>query len=45
MPGITHFFQSDVPEAFQSVTDKKLLADFKASNDTVIAALQRYQDF
>lgn len=45
MPGIIAFFQSDVPDAFKSVADKKLLADFKASNDTVIAELQHYQDF
>ncbi len=45
MPGIISFFQNDVPTAFKSVTDAKLLAEFKASNDTVIAELQRYQNF
>jgi len=45
MPGIIAFFQSDVPAAFKSVSDKKLLADFKVSNDTVISELQHYQDF
>jgi uncharacterized protein (DUF885 family) len=45
MPGIISFFQSDVPEAFREVTDPQLLAEFKASNDKVIAELQRYQDF
>ena len=45
MPGIISFFQNDVPEAFKDVTDPQLLAQFKASNDNVIAELQRYQDF
>jgi hypothetical protein len=45
LPGIIKFFQNDVPAAFKGVTDPKLLADFKASNDAVIAELQRYQDF
>ncbi len=45
VPGIIAFFQTDVPEAFKSVTDAQLLAQFKASNDKVIAELQRYQTF
>ena len=45
MPGIIKFFQNDVPLAFKSVTDPKLLADFKASNDKVIAELTSYQEF
>ncbi len=45
LPGIIKFFQSDVPAAFKSVTDQKLLADFKASNDKVVAELQGYQQF
>jgi uncharacterized protein (DUF885 family) len=45
LPGIIKFFQNDVPAAFQSVTDQKLLADFKASNDKVIAELQSYQQY
>ncbi len=45
MPGIISFFQKDVPEAFKTVTDAQVLAQFKASNDTVIAELQRYQNF
>ncbi len=45
MPGIIKFFQNDVPAAFKSVTDQKLLAEFKASNDKVIFELERYQDF
>jgi uncharacterized protein (DUF885 family) len=45
IPGIISFFQNDVPAAFKSVTEPKLLAEFKASNDKVILELQRYQDF
>jgi uncharacterized protein (DUF885 family) len=45
LPGIIKFFQNDVPTAFKSVTDQKLLADFKTSNDMVIAELDRYQNF
>jgi uncharacterized protein (DUF885 family) len=45
LPGIISFFQKDVPEAFKSVTDAQLLAQFKASNDAVIAELQQYQTF
>ncbi|HEY4960642.1 MAG TPA: DUF885 domain-containing protein, partial [Terriglobales bacterium] len=45
LPGIIGFFQKDVPEAFKEVTDPQLLAEFKASNDKVIAELQRYQEF
>ena len=33
------FFTNDVPAAFKDVTDKALLAEFKKSNDAVIAAL------
>jgi uncharacterized protein (DUF885 family) len=45
LPGIIAFFQSDVPEAFKTVTDPPLLSQFKGANDKVIAALQRYQQF
>ena len=45
LPGIIAFFKTDVPEAFKSVSDPQLLAQFKASNDKVIEALQRYQNF
>jgi uncharacterized protein (DUF885 family) len=34
-----------VPAAFKDVKDPKLLADFKASNDRVIAELKSYGDF
>jgi uncharacterized protein (DUF885 family) len=45
LPGIVSFFQSDVPAAFKQVTDAKLLADFKKSNDMAIDALKQYQAF
>ena len=39
------FFTKDVPAAFKDVTDKALLAEFKKSNDAVIAALGSYKTF
>jgi uncharacterized protein (DUF885 family) len=45
LPGDVSFFQHDVPTAFQSVTDKQLLAQFKSANDAVIAALNSYQTY
>jgi uncharacterized protein (DUF885 family) len=45
VPGIISFFQKDVLSAFKEVSDKQLHAEFRESNDAVIAALQHYQDF
>jgi uncharacterized protein (DUF885 family) len=45
LPGNIEFFQNDVPLAFKDVKDAKLLADFKASNGAVIAALKSYETF
>ncbi len=45
LPDDTDFFRNDVPEAFASVTDPKLLAEFKAANQAVIAAFESYQKF
>jgi uncharacterized protein (DUF885 family) len=45
VPGIVGFFKNDVPAAFKNVTDKQLLAEFRESNDAVIAALEKYEDF
>jgi uncharacterized protein (DUF885 family) len=45
LPGIITFFQKDVPEAFKTVTDPQLLAQFKAANDKVVVELGRYEDF
>jgi uncharacterized protein (DUF885 family) len=43
--GNIKFFKNDVPAAFKDVTDAKLLADFKASNDGVMKALGDYKTF
>ena len=43
--GNISFFKKDVPAAFTDVTDAALRADFKASNDAVIAALGDYKTF
>jgi uncharacterized protein (DUF885 family) len=45
LPGITAFFETDVPLAFQAVTDAKLLAEFRSANAAVIAALKDYEKF
>jgi uncharacterized protein (DUF885 family) len=45
LPGIESFFQSDVPDAFSDVKDRRLLAEFKSANATVISALRSYQQF
>lgn len=45
MPGIISFFQNDVPLAFTKVTDTKLMARFKDSNQGVMEALKQYQQF
>jgi hypothetical protein len=45
LPGIVGFFQKDVPDAFKDVTDKALLAEFKATNQGVIESLQSYESF
>lgn len=45
IPGIIGFFEKDVPAAFAKVTDPKLLADFKASNQAVIDSLTAYGKF
>ena len=45
IPGIISFFQKDIPLAFKSVTDRKLLSEFRAANDAVIKALGDYQTF
>ncbi len=43
MPGNISFFQKDVPQAFNKVADKKLLAEFHDSNEAVIKALIAYE--
>ena len=41
--GNASFFRDDLPLAFKAVTDAALVAEFKASNDAVIAALGAYK--
>jgi len=45
LPGIVRFFQKDVPGAFKKVKDKKLLAEFRSANGSVIQQLQQYQSW
>ena len=45
MPGIIGFFQNDIPAAFTSVKDRRLLDEFHASNAAVIQALTGYQQW
>lgn len=45
LPGITGFFEKDVPLAFNEVTDPDLNARFKASNQAVIDSLNKYLSF
>ena len=45
LPGITSFFQSDVPLAFTKVTDQALLAEFKSMNNLVVDSLKQYEIF
>ncbi len=45
LPGNIEFFKNDVPLAFKDVKDRKLLADFKNSNQAVMTALAQYEKF
>jgi uncharacterized protein (DUF885 family) len=45
LPGIISFFQHDIPAAFTSVKDPKLLNEFHASNSAVIQSLTNYQQW
>ena len=45
IPGITSFFEKDVPLAFKSVSDTKLLAEFREANGAVIRALRDYEQY
>lgn len=45
LPDETDFFRNDVPEAFSSVRDPTLLAEFKTSNQAVIDAFDSYKKF
>src|SRR5215467_12496178 len=43
--GNISFFENDVPAAFKDVNDQALLAEFKKTNESVIAALGDYTRF
>ena len=45
LPDEADFFRKDVPDAFAQVKDPKLLAEFKTSNEAVIADIASYQKF
>ena len=45
LPDETDFFRNDVPGAFVAVTDRSLIAQFKAANQDVISALESYQKY
>jgi uncharacterized protein (DUF885 family) len=45
LPDEADFFRKDVPEAFSSVTDPKLLAEFKLANQGVIDAFESYEKY
>lgn len=45
LPDTIDFFRHDVPDAFSTVQDAKLLAEFKTSNRAVIDALTGYQNY
>ncbi len=45
MPDIISFFQHDVPKAFAQVTDSALKKEFAQTNNSVVAALQSYQQW
>ena len=45
LPGMVHFFESDVPAAFHDVRDPRLKAEFQTANADCIAALREYGKF
>jgi uncharacterized protein DUF885 len=45
LPGIINFFRDDVPAAFRGARNMKVRAEFRKSNQAVIAALSEYQKF
>ena len=45
LPDEADFYRKDVPEAFSAVKDPKLLSEFKASNQAVIEAFEKYEKF
>ena len=45
IPGISSFFEHDVPAAFRDVKDEALQGEFQKANQAVIEALKGYQKF
>lgn len=45
LPGILSFFRNDVPAAFRQVTDARLKAEFRKTNQGVLDALEAYQAY
>ena len=45
LPGIIDFFQNSLVERFKPVADKKLQAEFQATNNAVISQLKDYKKF
>src|SRR5215470_2460668 len=45
LPDEADFYRKDVPKAFASVKDPKLLAGFKSANQAVIEAFESYQKY
>jgi uncharacterized protein (DUF885 family) len=45
LPGDIEFFRHDVAEAFSAVRDPRLLAEFKAANESAVQAMTAYQGF
>ena len=45
LPGTISFVEHDIPLAFGSVKDEKLLADFRESTRNAVAALRSYENF
>ena len=45
LPAIVGFFRSDVPAAFQQVTDAALQAEFQKANQGVLDALEAYRAY
>jgi hypothetical protein len=45
LPGHIRFFKNDVPAAFKTVADGKLLNEFHASNQAIIDGLSDYEKF
>ena len=42
LPGVTAFFEHDLPGAFAAADDRRLQAEFQSANAAVVAALKEY---